>query len=235
MFNLAALFSRQPTGEHPYAVYTRRHDVVLHAAELTERLNGLSPDRAKWRDVDGSRWLEAQAAAARFAAAQPSVTEAVAASLRLKPQDLIVSLLVDQSGSMRGAPIAAVTAALGAFATALAKLGIGLEILGFSTAGWHGGFARRDWLAAGRPRLPGRLCSLLHVIYKAADQPEWDTRSRALMLHPDILRENIDGEALDWAAARLSTLPAPHNILIILSDGAPVDDSTLKENGDIYL
>jgi cobaltochelatase CobT len=144
-------------------------------------------------------------------------------------------LLIDQSGSMKGAPIAAAASSVGLISEALTQMGVATEILGFTTAGWQGGFPRQQWLTQGRPKRPGRLCALAHIVYKRADEAEWSAESRDAFLHPDVLRENVDGEALEWAEARLLALPASRKLLIILSDGAPVDDATLFSNGPGYL
>jgi len=116
----------------------------------------------------------------------------------------------------------------------LGEAGAKVEILGFSTAGWHGGFSYQAWQQAGRPKRPGRLCALRHVIYKSADEALTEIGRRTLV-HPDLLRENVDGEAMLWAAGRLETRPEPIRLLIMVSDGAPVDDATLLHNGPDYL
>lgn len=221
--------------DEPYRVFTRAHDVELRATEIPDRLHTASPDRAEWRDIDGSGWRDAVHLAQRSAELQPPADAAIGAHLAGDAGEFAVSLLIDQSGSMKGDAMAAVASAAWAFEAALSAAGVRTEILGFSTAGWRGGYARLAWLREGRPSRPGRLCALLHAIYKSVDDPAWAEQSQQAMLHPDLLRENIDGEALEWAAARLAAVPARHRLLIILSDGAAVDDSTLAENGLSYL
>ena len=149
----------------------------------------------------------------------------------IKLHDTIVSCLIDNSGSMRGRPIlsAAITADM--MARTLERCGVKVEILGFTTRAWKGGRARERWLATGQPSQPGRLNDLRHIIYKSADTP-W-RRARlglGLMLREGLLKENIDGEALTWAYRRLQSRVERRKILIVISDGAPVDDATLSAN-----
>ena len=153
-----------------------------------------------------------------------------------KFKDTVVTLLLDNSGSMRGRPItiAAVTADI--LARTLERCGVKVEILGFTTKAWKGGLSREAWQAAGKPAMPGRLNDLRHVIYKSADQPMRRARkSLGLMLREGILKENIDGEALVWAHDRLIGRHEDRKIMMVISDGAPVDDSTLSSNSGNYL
>lgn len=153
-----------------------------------------------------------------------------------KFRDTVVTLLLDNSGSMRGRPItiAAVTADI--LARTLERCGVKVEILGFTTKAWKGGKSREAWQVAGKPEKPGRLNDLRHIIYKGADTP-WRRarRSLGLMLREGILKENIDGEALTWAHDRLMARQEDRRILMVISDGAPVDDSTLSSNSGNYL
>ena len=153
-----------------------------------------------------------------------------------KFRDTIVTLLLDNSGSMRGRPItiAAVTADI--MARTLERCGVKVEILGFTTKAWKGGQSREAWQGAGKPAMPGRLNDLRHIVYKSADQPMRRARkSLGLMLREGILKENIDGEALIWAHDRLISRPEDRRIMMVISDGAPVDDSTLSSNSGNYL
>ena len=153
-----------------------------------------------------------------------------------KFRDTIVTLLLDNSGSMRGRPItiAAVTADI--MARTLERCGVKVEILGFTTKAWKGGQSREAWQGAGKPAMPGRLNDLRHIIYKSADQPMRRARkSLGLMLREGILKENIDGEALIWAHDRLISRAEDRRIMMVISDGAPVDDSTLSSNSGNYL
>jgi cobaltochelatase CobT len=151
-------------------------------------------------------------------------------------RDTVVSLLIDNSGSMRGRPITVAAMSADILARTLERCGVKVEILGFTTRAWKGGQAREKWIAAGKPANPGRLNDLRHIVYKPADAP-WRRarRNLGLMLREGILKENIDGEALSWAHNRLLGRPEERRILMVISDGAPVDDSTLSVNPGNYL
>lgn len=151
-------------------------------------------------------------------------------------RDTVVTLLIDNSGSMRGRPITVAAMCCDILARTLERCGVKVEILGFTTRAWKGGQSRERWVAEGKPRNPGRLNDLRHVVYKAADQP-WRRarRNLGLMLREGLLKENIDGEALDWAYKRLLSRTEHRRILMVISDGAPVDDSTLSVNPGNYL
>ncbi|MDP9422146.1 MAG: cobaltochelatase subunit CobT [Pseudomonadota bacterium] len=151
-------------------------------------------------------------------------------------KDTVVSLLIDNSGSMRGRPISIAATCADVLARTLERCGVQTEILGFTTRGWKGGQSREHWLAEGRPPHPGRLNDLRHIVYKRADEPYRHARkSLGLMMREGLLKENIDGEALLWAHARLLARPEERRILLVISDGAPVDDSTASANGGTYL
>lgn len=151
-------------------------------------------------------------------------------------RDTVVTLLIDNSGSMRGRPISIAAISADIMARTLERCGVKTEILGFTTRAWKGGQSREAWLAAGRPASPGRLNDLRHILYKAADEP-WRRakKSLGLMMREGLLKENIDGEALLWAHNRLIGRPEERKILMVISDGAPVDDSTLSVNNGAYL
>ncbi|MFA4994318.1 MAG: cobaltochelatase subunit CobT [Bdellovibrionales bacterium] len=151
-------------------------------------------------------------------------------------RDTVVTLLIDNSGSMRGRPITLAAMSADILARTLERCGVKSEILGFTTRAWKGGKAREAWVKAEKPPFPGRLNDLRHIIYKSADQP-WRAAKKnlGLMLREGLLKENIDGEALLWAAGRLTARPEARKILMVLSDGAPVDDSTLSTNPGNYL
>ena len=151
-------------------------------------------------------------------------------------RDTVVSLLIDNSGSMRGRPIAIAAICADILARTLERCGVQTEVLGFTTRGWKGGQSRESWLAAGRPPHPGRLNDLRHIVYKRADEPYRHSRRHlGLMMREGLLKENIDGEALLWAHNRLIARPEERRILMVISDGAPVDDSTASANGGTYL
>ena len=146
-------------------------------------------------------------------------------------RDTVVTLLLDNSGSMRGRPITVAATCADILARTLERCGVKVEILGFTTRAWKGGLAREAWLQAGKPASPGRLNDLRHIIYKSADAPWRRARKNlGLMMREGLLKENIDGEALDWAHKRLLGRPEQRRILMMISDGAPVDDSTLSVN-----
>jgi cobaltochelatase CobT len=151
-------------------------------------------------------------------------------------RDTVVTLLLDNSGSMRGRPITVAATCADILARTLERCGVKVEILGFTTRAWKGGQSREHWLTAGKPGNPGRLNDLRHIIYKSADAPWRRARKNlGLMMREGLLKENIDGEALDWAHKRLLARPEQRKILMMISDGAPVDDSTLSVNPGNYL
>jgi cobaltochelatase CobT len=151
-------------------------------------------------------------------------------------RDTVVTLLIDNSGSMRGRPIMVAAVCADILARTLERCGVKVEILGFTTRAWKGGASRDDWLKAGKPPSPGRLNDLRHIIYKSADAPWRRARKNlGLMMREGLLKENIDGEALMWAHQRLIWRTEARRILMVISDGAPVDDSTLSVNSGHYL
>lgn len=151
-------------------------------------------------------------------------------------RDTVVTLLLDNSGSMRGRPIMIAAVCADILARTLERCGVKVEILGFTTKAWKGGLAKEEWLAQNKPKNPGRLNDLRHIIYKSADTPWRRARQNlGLMMREGLLKENIDGEALVWAHKRLLGRPEQRRILMVVSDGAPVDDSTLSVNSGNYL
>ena len=151
-------------------------------------------------------------------------------------KDTIVTLLIDNSGSMRGRPISIAAISADVLARTLERCGVKTEVLGFTTRAWKGGQSREAWLAGGKPAQPGRLNDLRHIVYKKADEPYRHARKNlGLMMREGLLKENIDGEALLWAHSRLLERPEQRKILMMISDGAPVDDSTLSVNPGNYL
>jgi cobaltochelatase CobT len=153
-------------------------------------------------------------------------------------QDTLVTLLVDHSGSMRGERMLLTAAAVDVARSFLIHLGVGVEILGFTTRSWKGGWSRRLWRWMGRRKNPGRLCDLLHIVYEPAygrHAPGTGLRSLVHMFDPQLLKENVDGEAILWAASRQDAHSQQHKAIVVISDGAPVDDSTLLANGLTFL
>jgi len=154
----------------------------------------------------------------------------------MKFRDTVVSVLIDSSGSMRGRSITIAAMCADILGRTLERCAVKVEILGFTTRAWRGGQAREQWLQQGKPGQPGRLNDLRHIIYKAADMP-WRRarRNLGLMMKEEILKENIDGEALIWAHNRIVGRPEDRRILMVISDGLPVDNSTLLVNPSNYL
>ena len=151
-------------------------------------------------------------------------------------RDTVVGVLIDNSGSMRGRPIAIAAICADILTRTLERVGVASEVLGFTTRAWKGGQSRELWLSDGRPANPGRLNDLRHIVYKRADEPyRHAKRNLGLMMREGLLKENIDGEALLWAHNRLIARPEERRILMVISDGAPVDDSTASANGGAYL
>jgi cobaltochelatase CobT len=151
-------------------------------------------------------------------------------------RDTCVTLLLDNSGSMRGRPISIAAICADVLARTLERCQVKVEILGFTTKAWKGGLSREEWLSEGRPQQPGRLNDLRHIIYKRADAPWRRSRDNlGLMMKEGLLKENIDGEALEWSHRRMAARPEARKVLMVISDGAPVDDSTLSVNPANYL
>ena len=151
-------------------------------------------------------------------------------------RDTVVTLLLDNSGSMHGRSIRVAAVCADILSSTLERCGVRIEILGFTTVAWKGGRSRERWVAAGYPANPGRLNDLRHIVYKAADTP-WRQarRNLGLMMRKGLLKENIDGEALQWAHGRLLQRSEQRRILMMISDGAPIDDSTLSTNPGRFL
>ena len=246
-----------------YRVFTTAHDEVVSAEELCEpdeltrlrayldqQLNSLSNVVSRLANKLQRKLLAQQNRAWSFdleegmldAARLTRVIIDPTAPLSFKEEkdtdfrDTVVTILIDNSGSMRGRPIMVAAVCADILARTLERCGVKTEILGFTTRAWKGGSAREDWLKAGKPPQPGRLNDLRHIIYKAADAP-WRRarRNLGLMMREGLLKENIDGEALMWAHQRLIGRPEARRILMVISDGAPVDDSTLSVNSGHYL
>ncbi len=252
--------NREPVSAHGsrYAVYTAQFDEIVRAEDLAEpeeldRLRAMldqqlsslqkvvtklanrlqrklmAKQQRTWQfDLD-----EGMLDAARLAriVANPTVPLSFKQERQTDFRDTVVCLLIDNSGSMRGRPIAIAAICTDILARTLERCGVKVEILGFTTRAWKGGKSRDLWIQNGRPPHPGRLNDLRHIIYKAADAP-WRRarRNLGLMLKEGVLKENIDGEALVWAHNRLAARGEQRKILMVISDGAPVDDSTLSVN-----
>jgi cobaltochelatase CobT len=218
----------------PYKIYTTEYDIEIRAEDIAGRVADIGTHCAKyWQSADDPQWIAAVEEADRTAELilESDSVEALPENLT----EFAISVLVDHSGSLKGDPIKAVASTLKALTQALITRGAKVELLGFTTAGWHGGSARQKWLNQGRPRYPGRLCALMHIIYKSADDDHFRDKAFHAMLNAGVLYENIDGEALEWAERRLLSRAEKNKLLIVVSDGAPVDDSTLLANGPSIL
>ncbi|CAL74748.1 Hypothetical protein; putative Cobalamin biosynthesis protein cobT (fragment) [Bradyrhizobium sp. ORS 278] len=226
---------RQPVPldpHRPYQAYTREFDVEVDANGLESFFAALGDDERRLSEryppLDPAPLfaLDEELAARR--------ANACAASAPMRADDAAVTLLIDHSGSMRGDPILHAARAALVASDLLARVGATQEVLGFTTTRWRGGRSREKWLKNGQPSYPGRLNDLLHIVYCRAGETLTAAQC-APMLWPGLLKENVDGEAVAWAVARLRQRREPRKYLIILSDGAPVDDSTILENGNGYL
>ena len=246
-----------------YKAYTNRFDEVVTASELCDeeelarlrayldqQIGGLQTVVTRLANRLQRRLLAQQARSWEFdqeeglldaaRLARVVVTPAHSLSYKIEREtdfkDTVVSILIDNSGSMRGRPIAIAAICADILARTLERCGVRTEILGFTTRGWKGGQSREAWLAEGRPASPGRLNDLRHIVYKKADEPyRRARRNLGLMMREGLLKENIDGEALLWAHNRLIGRSEERRILMVISDGAPVDDSTASANGGNYL
>jgi len=251
---------RKADVEPPYRVFTTAHDAIVRISEIVNapRLREL---RQTLEHKRASLHRELARLAARFqrrllarlhrdwefdldeglldasrldrVVVNPGFASAYKQERESSFPDTVVSILIDNSGSMRGKPIEISCLAADLIATALERCGLASEILGFTTREWKGGRSAADWARAGKPADPGRVNDLLHVVYKSATEPMRRARlTLAGMLDPNLLKENIDGEGLAWAARRLLARPERRKILIVVSDGAPVDQFTLEVNSD---
>ena len=246
-----------------YKVYTEKYDEVIGASELCDeeeltrlrayldaQLKGLqgvvtrlanrlqrrlmAQQNRSW-DFDQEEGLLDAARLARVVVS-PGQSLSYKVERDVEFKDTVVTLLLDNSGSMRGRPISIAAISADVLARPLERCGVKVEILGFTTRAWKGGLSREDWLANGKPPHPGRLNDLRHIVYKKADEPWRRARKNlGLMMREGLLKENIDGEALLWAHNRMLVRPEDRRILMVISDGAPVDDSTLSVNSAGYL
>jgi len=216
----------------PYSVYCRDFDVEIEAENLVSALR-LRPVSSEVLRATIESGLAAWRVRHDFAALEATsrirstVTEEVL-------KDSVISLLLDHSDSMRGQKMLLAAGAAMMASDLLDGLGVKHDVLGFTTVRWRGGLSRQKWLRSGQPPYPGRLNDVLHVIYCSAGE-RLKTDHCVTMLHPDLLKENLDGEAIQWATSRLRERGESRKFLIVVSDGAPVDDSTLYDNGAEYL
>ncbi|MBI1682166.1 cobaltochelatase subunit CobT [Caulobacter hibisci] len=250
-------------GEPIYKVFTTAYDEVVSAEELCDpdeltrlrayldqQLSALSSVVSRLANKLQRRLLAQQNRAWTFDLEEGMLDVARLTRVIIDPtaplsfkqeedqefRDTVVTLLIDNSGSMRGRPIMVAAVCADILARTLERCGVKTEVLGFTTRAWKGGTSRDEWIKAGKPPSPGRLNDLRHIVYKAADAPWRRARKNlGLMMREGLLKENIDGEALMWAHQRIIARPEARRILMVISDGAPVDDSTLSVNSGHYL
>jgi cobaltochelatase CobT len=209
------------------------HNVVTRLANRLQRR--LMAQQARSWDFDQEEGLLDAARLARVIV-NPAHSLSYKVERETEFRDTVVSILIDNSGSMRGRPIAIAAICADILTRTLERCGVQTEVLGFTTRAWKGGQSREAWLTEGRPPHPGRLNDLRHILYKRAEEPYRHARRHlGLMMREGLLKENIDGEALLWAHNRLIARPEERRILMVISDGAPVDDSTASANGGAYL
>ena len=209
------------------------HSVVTRLANRLQRR--LMAQQARSWDFDQEEGLLDAARLARVIV-NPAHSLSYKIERETEFRDTVVSILIDNSGSMRGRPIAIAAICADILTRTLERCGVATEVLGFTTRAWKGGQSREAWLSEGRPPHPGRLNDLRHIVYKRADEPYRHARRHlGLMMREGLLKENIDGEALLWAHNRLIARAEERRILMVISDGAPVDDSTASANGGAYL
>ncbi|MBL8538423.1 MAG: hypothetical protein JNM59_13535 [Hyphomonadaceae bacterium] len=225
-FFFSAQQRMQKAYQGPYRAFTKEFDreVCFHDAPSAATFKMHNPAFPDY-DLDAclEDWVPKY---------EPSALELVSVLGASDLRNTAVTLLVDHSGSLRGEKCCLVAAIVGVASECLARLGVRHEILGFTTRSWHGGQSRNKWENAGQPAAPGRLCDLLHIVYRRFDDVEpIEHDGLKLMTDPRILKENVDGEAVLWAYQRLLAPQASRRILLVISDGAPVDDSTLLRNG----
>ncbi|HEY5411490.1 MAG TPA: cobaltochelatase subunit CobT [Caulobacteraceae bacterium] len=251
------------TPEPPYKVFTTAHDEVVSAQDLCEpeelerlrayldqQLASLSSVVSRLANRLQRRLMAKQNRAWTFDLEEGILDSSRLTRVVVDPtsplsfmeekdmdfRDTVVTLLLDNSGSMRGRPIMVAAVCADILARTLERCAVKVEVLGFTTRAWKGGMSRDDWIKEGKPPQPGRLNDLRHIVYKAADEPWRRARKNlGLMMREGLLKENIDGEALVWAHQRLMARPEQRHILMVISDGAPVDDSTLSVNSGHYL
>lgn len=216
----------------PYGVYCRDFDIEVEARNLVSTL-GLHRVSSEELVATIENGLGAWRVRHDFAALE-SAERIRSTTSQEALEDTVISLLVDHSGSMRGQRMLLAAGAVRMASDLLDGLRVKHEVLGFTTVRWKGGSSRERWLWSGRPPYPGRLNDVLHIIYCSVGE-RLNMHHCATMLRPELLKENLDGEAVQWAASRLRKRGENRKCIVVVSDGAPVDDSTLCENGDEYL
>lgn len=234
MLGLKRRFGQRKRDDGSYRAFTTAFDEVLGSSELAGLHKAMLPEQKRSFE-EASQRFDTLFMAERVEIA--AVSAALVRDLRygLTGEDrngTVVSFLIDHSGSMRGLRMMGALLAVEGAVDALTHAGIATELLGFTTASWRGGKSRQAWRWAGKPRNPGRLCDLRHIVYGEAGRSHSRPWHLRMALRLDLLHENIDGEALAWAASRLDGSKWPRRIICFVSDGCPVDDSTLHANQD---
>ncbi len=227
-FLLHKLYYYWPNNK-PYKIFTTEFDQINYAVEIPQIITDISPDYENgYCSEDSTVWADNIAASQSiFEKLSVKYVDDILDDINFS--DTAIVFLLDQSGSMKGDKFEHIAASIKLMSEKLGQKNIAYEILGFSTAGWLGGFALKKWRSQFKFKRPGRLCALHHIIYNEFDMP-MKQEAWEVMLNPDILRENIDGEALLWARTRLQNRSESKKILVTISDGAPVDDATLTYN-----
>lgn len=220
----------QRAQENPdYKIYTTKFDVETSGATLTADLSLL--ERSDWEAQVELYRSGTEIVRTEVGLQNMKSVDAVRAKDTFDASETVVSVLVDHSGSMKGQRAIIACFVVEMVADFLSRIGVKYEILGFTTVGWLGGRSRRRWLRRFAPRNPGRLNDILHIVYRdARDVNSSIPYNMFHLLRSALLKENIDGEALFWASERLKNLDSPNNVILVISDGAPVDDSTLQVN-----
>lgn len=216
-------------GEQPYSVYSHQNDVITAPDGVYE---AFTPDDRFPRSKFFAEY-KAQVAdwfAQDLIALEEARRRISAQISQWRASDALISVLIDHSGSLQGDKQMIAHIVANELDRSLLQSGVAFEMLGFTTRSWKGGQSRRAWELKGAPKTPGRLCDLMHIKYRA-----WDDRSETgnryeMLLDPQLLKENVDGEAIDWAQSRFESSRYTKHVIVVISDGAPVDDSTLMEN-----
>lgn len=217
-----------------YRIYTTEFDETITVPQIPARVEPLTFEQAQEFSVIKRRFSKLFVLDRLLIreAASSLIRALVAQRSREDREKTVVTMLIDHSGSMRGIRILSACLAAEALWEALDQCGVATEIIGFTTCSWQGGKSRAKWIKAGRPPDPGRLCDLRYILYRSASDPRERRPQFAEALYPGILKENIDGEAILYAADRLREDNWTSRAIVVISDGAPVDDATLGHNAD---
>jgi cobaltochelatase CobT len=212
-----------------YRIFTNEYDITCTGDALWKDMT--SDQRTAWNEVCSTYESEFETYRTKASMLGAKFLDRLKTDGFADPDQVAVSILIDHSGSMKGQRAVVACLIVELIADFLHRAGAAYEILGFTTHSWHGGNSRKKWVSRGRPPNPGRLADLLHIIYRQpTDSTPGAPRAIRHLLRSDLLKENIDGEAVFWAGQRLMNFGRSKNIVVVISDGAPVDDSTLHAN-----